>query len=235
MLRHYIKVALRLIRRSLLFSSINLMGFVLGLTAAFLIYLWVVDELTHDDCFRDGSRIYRVTELHREAGGEIKESPRLPRTLTTAFRQKFPQVEDATAIKYGDRHSYGAGEGKMITADDVYVDSTFFRFFSFPVVEGVPQRINDDSKNVVLSADLARKFFGSTPAVGQKLTYSFGSFTNDVYTVVAVVDIPRKSHIRFELAMPMEAYGRGGVNINWNTFTESMHVYIRAPRLPAPA
>ena len=227
MLKHYIKVALRLIRRSLLFSSINLMGFVLGLTAAFLIYLWVVDELTHDDCFRDGSRIYRVTELRREAGGEVKESPRLPRTLAMDFRQKFPQVEDATSIKYGDRHSYGVGEGKMITADDVYVDSTFFHFFSFPVVEGVPQRINDDSKNVVLSADLARKFFGSAPAIGQKLTYSFGDIINDVYTVVAVVDIPRKSHIRFELAMPMEAYGRGGVNINWDTFTESMHVYIK--------
>lgn len=223
MLRHYIKVALRLIRRSLLFSSINLMGFVLGLTAAFLIYLWVVDELTHDDCFRDGNRIYRVTELHREAGGEIKESPYLPRVLAMDFRQKFPQVEDATSIKYGDRHSYGAGEGKMITADDVYVDSTFFRFFSFPVVEGVPQRINDDSKNVVLSADLARKFFGSTSAVGQKLTYSFGNIRNDVYTVVAVVDIPRKSHIRFELAKSMDAYTWG----NWKTFTESLHVYVK--------
>ena len=223
MLRHYIKVALRLIHRSLLFSSINLMGFVLGLTAAFLIYLWVVDELTHDDCFRDGNRIYRVTELHREAGGEIKESPYLPRVLAMDFRQKFPQVEDATSIKYGDRHSYGAGEGKMITADDVYVDSTFFRFFSFPVVEGVPQRINDDSKNVVLSAELARKFFGSTPAVGQKLTYSFGNIRNDVYTVVAVVDIPRKSHIRFELAKSMDAFTWG----NWKTFTESLHVYVK--------
>lgn len=223
MLRHYIKVALRLIRRSLLFSSINLMGFVLGLTAAFLIYLWVVDELTHDDCFRDGNRIYRVTELHREAGGEVKESPYLPRVLAMDFRQKFPQVEDATSIKYGDRHSYGAGEGKMITADDVYVDSTFFRFFSFPVVEGVPQRINDDSKNVVLSADLARKFFGSTSAVGQKLTYSFGNIRNDVYTVVAVVDIPRKSHIRFELAKSMDAFTWG----NWKTFTESLHVYVK--------
>lgn len=223
MLRHYIKVALRLIRRSLLFSSINLMGFVLGLTAAFLIYLWVVDELTHDDCFRDGNRIFRVTELHREAGGEVKESPYLPRVLAMDFRQKFPQVEDATSIKYGDRHSYEAGVGKMITADDVYVDSTFFRFFSFPVVEGVPQRINDDSKNVVLSADLARKFFGSNPAVGQKLTYSFGNIRNDVYTVVAVVDIPRKSHIRFELAKSMDAFTWG----NWKTFTESLHVYVK--------
>ena len=127
MLRHYIKVALRLIRRSLLFSSINLMGFVLGLTAAFLIYLWVVDELTHADCFRDGNRIYRVTELRREAGGEIKESPRLPRTLAMDFRQKFPQVEDATAIKYGDRHSYEAEDGKKMAVTETYVDSTFFR------------------------------------------------------------------------------------------------------------
>lgn len=227
MLRHYIKVALRLIRRSLLFSSINLMGFVLGLTAAFLIYLWVVDELTHDDCFRDGSRIYRVTELHREAGGEIKESPRLPRTLAMDFRQKFPQVEDATAIKYGDQYSYEAEGGKKMTVTEVYVDSTFFRFFTFPVVEGTPQRINENPNNVVISAELARKFFGSGSAVGQKLTYSFGNSISDVYTVMAVVDIPRKSHIRFELAMPMEAYGRGGVNINWNTFTESMHVYIK--------
>lgn len=227
MLRHYIKVALRLIRRSLLFSSINLMGFVLGLTAAFLIYLWVVDELTHDDCFRDGSRIYRVTELRREAGGEVKESPRLPRTLAMDFRQKFPQVEDATAIKYGDRHSYEAEDGKKMTVTEVYVDSTFFRFFTFPVVEGTPQRINDNPNNVVISAELARKFFGRGTAVGQKLTFSFGSFTNDVYTVVAVVDIPRKSHIRFEMAMSMDAYGRGGVSIDWDTFTESMHVYVK--------
>lgn len=227
MLRHYIKVALRLIRRSLLFSSINLMGFVLGLTAAFLIYLWVVDELTHDDCFRDGSRIYRVTELRREAGGEVKESPRLPRTLAMDFRQKFPQVEDATAIKYGDRHSYEAEDGKKMAVTETYVDSTFFRFFTFPVVEGNPQRINDNPGNVVVSTELARKFFGRGPAVGQKLTYSFGDFINDVYTVVAVVDIPRKSHIRFELAKPMEAYGKGAMNIDWDTFRESMHVYVK--------
>ena len=143
------------------------------------------------------------------------------------FRQKFPQVEDATAIKYGDRHSYEAEDGKKMTATETYVDSTFFRFFTFPVVEGNPQRINDNPGNVVVSTELARKFFGRGPAVGQKLTYSFGDFINDVYTVVAVVDIPRKSHIRFELAMPMEAYGRGGVSIDWDTFTESMHVYVK--------
>ena len=48
MIKHYVKVALRLIKRSFLFSSINMLGFVFGMAAAFLIYLWVVDELTYD-------------------------------------------------------------------------------------------------------------------------------------------------------------------------------------------
>ena len=46
MFKHYVKVALRLIKRSFLFSSVNMLGFVLWMTAAFLIYLWMVDELT---------------------------------------------------------------------------------------------------------------------------------------------------------------------------------------------
>ena len=46
MFKHYVKVALRLIKRSFLFSSVNMLGLVLGMPAAFLIYLWIVDELT---------------------------------------------------------------------------------------------------------------------------------------------------------------------------------------------
>lgn len=227
MLKHYLKVALRLIRRSLLFSSLNILGFVIGLTAAFLIYLWVVDELTYDDCFRDGGRIYRVTGLTREASGEIKESPNLPRSLAMDFRRSFPQVEDATVIKYGDLHSYESEDGKKITVHEAYVDSTFFRFFSFPVVEGDPRRMNDDPMNAVISDELARKFFGTSSAVGKKLTYSFGSHINNVYTVVAVVDIPRKSHIQFEMAMTMEAYGSGLAITDWNRYTERINVYVK--------
>ena len=227
MLKHYLKVALRLIRRSLLFSSLNILGFVIGLTAAFLIYLWVVDELTYDDCFRDGSRIYRVTELRREASGEIKESPNLPRTLAMDFRRSFPEVEDATAIKYDDAQSMEAESGTTISVEATYVDSTFFRFFSFPVVEGDPRRMNDDLGNVVISDDLARKFFGSSSAVGQKLTFSFGAYVREVYTVVAVVDVPRKSHIHFELVKPMEAYGSGMTNLNWDILVGKLHVYVK--------
>lgn len=72
MIKHYVKVALRLIKRSFLFSSINMLGFVFGMAAAFLIYLWVVDELTYDDCFPEVNRVYTGHRTKRICVGRLK-------------------------------------------------------------------------------------------------------------------------------------------------------------------
>lgn len=89
MIKHYVKVALRLIKRSFLFSSINMLGFVFGMAAAFLIYLWVVDELTYDDCFPEVNRIYRTIEVNREPSGEIRSLLRRYVRLLKSFVKNF--------------------------------------------------------------------------------------------------------------------------------------------------
>lgn len=73
MIKHYLKVAIRMMKRSFLFSAINMLGFVLGMTAAFLIYLWVVDELTFEDFHKNRDSVYRVIAVDREASGQAKE------------------------------------------------------------------------------------------------------------------------------------------------------------------
>ena len=79
MFKHYVKVALRLIKRSFLFSSINMLGFVLGMTAAFLIYLWVVDELTFEDFQKDADSIYRVVTVDKFDDGRLVKKGNGPR------------------------------------------------------------------------------------------------------------------------------------------------------------
>ena len=96
MFKHYVKVALRLIKRSFLFSSINMLGFVLGMTAAFLIYLWIVDELTFEDFQINRDSIYRLVAVEQEGGGQVKESVYTVAPLSKVFREEFPQVENAT-------------------------------------------------------------------------------------------------------------------------------------------
>ncbi len=189
MLKHYFKVAIRLIKRSFLFSSINMLGFVLGMTAAFLIYLWVVDELTFEDFHKNRHSIYRVIAVERESGGEIKESAYTVAPLSKTLREEFPQVEDATFLLNFGTLNLHSGEN-LIEAKYTYVDTTFFDVFNFPVVSGDPSLLKKDPQQIVLAESAARKLFGGASAVGKEVTCQFLGQTFR-YKVAAVLKVPR--------------------------------------------
>lgn len=226
MLKHYVKVALRLIRRSFLFSSINMLGFVFGMTAAFLIYLWVVDELTFEDFNKNRDGIYRVIRVEKSADGQVKETPSTVVALSEAFRKEFPQVENATFIKYGGKLDLHSGD-KRVEAKWAYVDTTFFDVFSFPVIAGDPDLIKKDPQQVVLSESTAQKLFGKKSAIGKEVVCKYFS-TPRYYKVAAVLKVPRKSHIQFDVLLSWGAYPTFPEfgDESW-TFSESMHVFIQ--------
>ena len=226
MIKHYVKVALRLIKRSALFSSINMLGFVFGMTAAFLIYLWVVNELTYDDCFPDSDRIYRTVEISREPSGEIKESVSTLRPLAKIFKEEFPQIEDAVAVKYETAITLETEQNKAITGDLLYADQNFFNLFPMKVVAGNPKEIDKTVENIVLSKPMAFKLFGKQSAIGQKVVRRMAR-NNTIFTVVAVVDIPSKSHIQFDILAPIDGYGGGWMSMDWNKFREHISVYVK--------
>lgn len=204
MFKHYVKVALRLIKRSFLFSSINMLGFVLGMMAAFLIYLWIVDELTFEDFQKNRDFVYRVVAVDRDAGGEVKESAYTVAPLSEAFRNEFPQVENATfALNFGVLNLH-SGEN-LIEAKYTYVDTTFFDVFSFPVIAGDPNLIKKDPQQIVLAESAAKKLFGGVSAIGREVTCQFFGQTFR-YKVAAVLKVPRKSHIKFEVLLSEQAY-----------------------------
>ena len=166
MFKHYIKVAIRQVKRSFLFSSINIFGFVLGMTAAFLIYLWIVDELTFEDFNKNGDSIYRVIREEQTANGQV---PSTVTPLSETFRKEFPKVENATFIKYGGTYDMRT-DAVALEANYAFVDSTFFDVFSFPVVAGDPSLLKKDPQMIVLSEATAGKLFGKTSAVGKEVS-----------------------------------------------------------------
>ena len=221
MLKHYFKVAIRLIKRSFLFSSINMLGFVFGMTAAFLIYLWVLDELTFEDFNKNRDSIYRMVTMEREAGGRLKESTTSVAPLSEAFRKNFPQVANATFIKYESKRPLRFG-ANAIEAMEAYVDTAFFDVFSFPVVAGDPNLIKKDPDQVVLSEPVARKLFGKTSPIGKKIE-SLEHGRTRYFKVAAVLKVPRKSHIQFEILRSQYAYP---FPMDWK-FTEWIQSYVQ--------
>lgn len=221
MIKHYFKVALRHIKRSFLFSSINILGFILGMSAAFLMYLWIVDELTFEDFQKNRDSIYRVVSVYREDGGKVVESPSVVAPLAATYREMFDQVGNATFLKYEGLISMDY-EGKNIEGSQVYVDSCFFDVFTFPVVEGNPLNIKSDPQQIVISEEIAFKLFGKEQATGKQLRHELFSRIN-YYTIAAVVKVPRKSHIQFDIAFNSQSFD---FPLNWN-FNEDIQVYIQ--------
>ena len=221
MLKHYVKVTLRLIKRSFLFSSINMLGFVLGMTAAFLIYLWIVDELTFENFHKNGDSIYRVVAVNQEDGGLVKESAYTVAPLSKAFREDFPQVENATfVLNFGTLNLHSGAN--LIEAKYTYIDTTFFDVFSFPVLSGDPNLLKKDPQQIVLAKSAAEKLFGQSTAVGKEVTCQFLGQLNR-YKVAAVLDVPRKSHIQFEVLLSEQAYFEP---MTWD-YVEGTNVYIQ--------
>lgn len=208
MFKHYWKIAWRQFRNNILFSAINILGFVIGMTAACLIYLWVLDELTYEDMHPDADRIYRVVNVVWE-GNRSEMNTRTVAPLSRYFRENFPQVEDATFYKMEDNRIYRYGEA-YFEGDMAYVDTNFFDIFRFPVIEGNPALIKTQEYGVVISDRFAQKLFGKESAVGKEF-YHDVMRTSIAYTVVAVVHLMPKTHFDFDvLANPyqntMESY-----------------------------
>ncbi|WP_370861326.1 ABC transporter permease [Parabacteroides faecis] len=221
MLKHYVKVAFRLIKRSFLFSSINMLGFVLGMTAAFLIYLWIVDELTFEDFHKNGDSVYRVIAMNRDEGGQVKESVYTVAPLSKTFREDFPLVENATfMLNFGTLNLHSGAN--LIEAKYTYVDTTFFDVFSFPVLAGDPNLMKKDPQQIVLAKSAAQKLFGQSTAVGREVTCQFLGQLNR-YKVAAVLDVPRKSHIQFEVLLSEQAYFEP---MSWD-YVEGTNVYVQ--------
>ena len=220
MFKHYIKVAIRQVKRSFLFSSINIFGFVLGMTAAFLIYLWIVDELTFEDFNKNGDSIYRVIREEQTANGQV---PSTVTPLSETFRKEFPKVENATFIKYGGTYDIRT-DAVALEANYAFVDSTFFDVFSFPVVAGDPFLLKKDPQMIVLSEATAGKLFGKTSAVGKEVSCRLN---NKYYKVAAVLKVPRKSHIQFDVLASWDSYKWAGIEDEVWSFSERMHVFIQ--------
>ena len=88
MLKNYITIAWRNLRKSKLYSSINIIGLATGMAITLLIGLWIADECSFDHYHRDHARLVRVAELASESkGGPIYTNLTIAMPLGAALRK----------------------------------------------------------------------------------------------------------------------------------------------------
>lgn len=213
MLSHYFKIAWRNLRKNKTFSFINIIGLTTGFTACLLIVLYVQHEGSYDGFQQKGDRIARVIMAYSMNGTEQKGNFTSTKVMPS-FVRHFPEVEAGVRMAQTSR-VVRYGEKLLTEKKFMYADSTFFRLFSFPLLEGAAAEALSGPNKVVLTRSTARKYFGSENPVGKMLR--IGSSKPVDYEVTGITeDCPSASQLKFDFLASFSSLGASQERTYWD-------------------
>ncbi len=211
MFRNYFKIAYRNILRNRLFTAINLLGLAVGMACFILISLWVQDELSYDGFHAHKGQLFLLTIEHPN---NVLDS-NVPYALPPLLAADYPEIRDYTRIyELGQTTCSFAFQPKdgprvMFYEDSVaLVDRPFFSMFSFPFVHGDPASALENPDSLVISEEIAEKYFGGENPLGKKMTFN----SRQDMIVTGVVRFPSNSHIQLDFISPL----RNDLAEDWN-------------------
>jgi putative ABC transport system permease protein len=193
LIKHYLTGLVKAFKRDLFYSLINLFGLVIGLASAFLIYIYIQDELDYDKYFKDRERIYRLEANFNIKGKEDKFAvTQFP--LGPTLMDEFPEIESNVRL-FPTGAIYFEKNQDYFQEDSVYyADSTIFEVFSISLMQGDPSTALIEPNTIVISSSLAKKYYGDMNIIGESIRTN----DNQVYTIKGVFsDVPWNSHLRY--------------------------------------
>lgn len=233
----HFKIAWRNLLKSKLFSTINIVGLATGLSCCMLICLYIRDELSYDTQHPDLTQLYQVNTVFVRSDGEHKTPASSPH-LAAALRQEYPEIAATTRLSglFVDdktllRHRVAGGADRIFYETGGYLaDSTFFDFFQYDFVEGNARSALQSRMSIVLSEEIARKMFGSEPALGKSVEVESNTNDKGNYTVTGVFKpgkTPTHIDARFIMSFAggaLEAYTQSQTSMAGNNF---MFTYLK--------
>ncbi len=193
MIKNYLTVALRNIKKHTFYSAINIFGLATGVAASLFILLYIVDELSYDRFQQDASAIYRIGLKGKIGGQEMETASSCP-PLASAMVAEIPGVEAATRINRRDNMVFKNGDLSFTEDKVLFADSNFFQFFSFKLLKGDLATALKEPNSIVLTPDLATKYF-KEEALGKLIT--IGNENKSFKVTGIVAEAPHNSHFSF--------------------------------------
>lgn len=192
------------------------------MASCILIMLWVSDELSYDKFHNQQERIFRLTaslpDLNVHAA--VSSPP-----LAEAFRERLPQVENGVRISSPSNELLQVDETIIEEQRVMYADSNFFQFFTFEMVSGDPKTALSKAESIVMTEEMATKYFGNTPALGKTIRRA----PEEELTVTGIIKkVPSNSHMQFDFVIPMTNLARRRRDLRenlWDNF--SYYTYLK--------
>jgi putative ABC transport system permease protein len=199
MLKNYLTTALRNLWKRRAFSLINILGLSVGMTACFLIFLYVRFEFSYDSFHAKAGRIYRLVCNVKTPTETIKANgPAWP--VLPGMKPVFPEIESAVRVATVS-FLFRKGDIKYQEENSLLADPDFFKVFDFPLLQGDPNTCLKEPFSAVFSATAAKKYFGNTDPIGQTILLAQKGWPVKVTGVMK--DLPENSQVSGDVIVSM--------------------------------
>ena len=196
MLKNYFKTAFRNILRHKGYSFINIVGLAIGITCFILIQLWINNELSYDKYHEKSGQIYRIATdaLLRTT---VIASASTPTIVSKTLLNDYPVVKEATCVENFSTVLVRQGERSFLEAGVFAADNSFFKVFSFDLLEGNRENALKEPNSVVITSRIADKYFGNEAPLNKIV-----SIQDTDYKVTGVIeDMRPNSHFHADFIL----------------------------------
>ncbi len=205
MIKNYFKIALRILSRQKLYSLINISGLAVGLAVCMLVTLYVAHERSYDRFHTNAKRIFSLKE-HLKLGGQEVVMLYTSYVSGPMINQTEPEVTGYTRTRKVSKdvivENPSIANIKFSESKMVFADANFFNFFSFKLLLGDPSTTLAKPFSLVISKDMAKKYFGTQNPIGKILKIKTDN--PYLYTITGVAEnVPSNSSIEFDFLASM--------------------------------
>lgn len=212
MFKNYLIVAIRNLFRHKIYTAITILSLAVSMACCILVMLYVDRELGYNLNHKNGERLYRIIR-ETQTGGQSTFSERTSGGLKSVLQNDYPEVEQAVRmifrngwVQYGDN----AFQHTFCLADKNILD-----VFDFPLVQGDPISVFQESQAVLITQELAHKLFGSEDPIGKIIKVEEGIMGYDYKVAGILKDIPEKSLLKFDILSTTVEVTWPEIWVNW--------------------
>jgi ABC-type antimicrobial peptide transport system permease subunit len=236
MLKNYLKVALRNLRRNKLRSIIHVVGLSLGVSICFLIFNVVMHSYSFDRFHPDGDRIYRINTLSDWGEGESFPNSGTPGPLGEIIQDELSGIERTGRLYtiYQTLVSLPNTDKVFERSNDVtYADPGFFKLFPREWIAGNSKTALQQPESLVITESSLHKYFPGSSAgdvIGQELLFVdsdsiYAKITGVVADYTNNTDFIFQDFISFSTIRTEEQIEWYGLH-DWNSVNSSSQLFI---------
>ncbi len=227
LLKNYLKISWRDLRRNSTFSTINLVGLVSGMTIFLLILQYVLFETSFDTFHSDSDRTYRVINDRYQNGASVQKGMITYPAVGPLLKADIPEIEAFTRMTYNTR-SFMEFEGEARLIDQLlFADEHFLTFFDFPLLMGDEQTALDAPYEIVITESYARRLSRDddpSALIGQTMIM-YGA---PIIVTAIAKDVPTNSHLQFDVLISYKSFiAAAGENADNSMTWSDFYHYVK--------